>query len=53
MATFVQPRLVKITSASTQGKLAQAKPAQKPARQQGLGTRFLGFLLSALSAPNV
>jgi len=51
MFAFIQPRLVKNATVRPQANGAQTKSTPKPAPAPKGGTRFLDFLMSALSAP--
>jgi len=53
MQAFVQTQLVKVASTGSNANIVQTKSAKGPAGAKTTGQRFLGFLLTALSAPAV
>lgn len=53
MTSSMNTRLVKNSSASPKANVTQVKFAPKPVATPNTGTRFLGFLMSALGAPAV
>jgi len=50
MQATMQPQTVKSATANSAANLVQARPTARPASGSKTGTRFLGFLMSALGA---